>query len=232
MRVTKEFYDKTAEKYDTRHTNYMLSHMRKAEKRLISKYAFGKVLDIGCGTGYHFSSGSTGLDVSLAMLNEAKKKGCTLNIQGDAESLPFPDKSFDTILCIFTVLNMCSLDRAVNEMKRVLKKNGIIIISVSSVWERRNKPLVKKVFANPEPCRKNMRIDGVRLKFHAFTKKEFLYWFRDFKLEYFNGMFIVQNPWWGWHRYFSLWEKIKLRADKIQFLNKTARVYLAVFRKY
>ncbi|MCX6818912.1 MAG: class I SAM-dependent methyltransferase [Candidatus Aenigmarchaeota archaeon] len=229
---TKLFYDKTAEKYDSRHTNYMLSYMRKAEEELIKKYVFGKTLDIGCGTGHHLNLvNSIGLDVSLPMLDEAKKKNCTKLVQGSAEDIPFPDKSFDTILCIFTVLNFCDINKAVNEMKRVLKTGGKIIISVTSVWERGNKMLKKKLFRNPQPCRKKMRIEGFRLNFHAFTKEEFISLFRGFEKEYFKGIFIVQNPWWGWHREFSKWEKIKLRADKFQFLNSAARVYLAVFRK-
>ena len=227
----KEFYDKTAEKYDNRHSNYMLKHMRKLEEELIRKYAFGKVLDIGCGTCPHLNSAAVGLDISLPMLNEAKKKGNRNLVQGKAEQLPFPDKSFDTILCIFTVLNLCDIEKTVNEMKRILKKNGRILISVTSVWERGNKQLLSKLFSNAKPSKKKMRIEGLRLNFHAFTKKEFLDLFTDFKLEYFRGTFIVQNPWWGWHRNFSLFEKLKLRIDKLQFLNSSARLYFAVFRE-
>jgi ubiquinone/menaquinone biosynthesis C-methylase UbiE len=231
----KRFYDLTAEKYDNRHSNYMIMHMRKLEEKLIKRYAFGKVLDIGCGTGPHISSAlsenSVGIDISLQMLSKAKKKGCKNLVQGRAEQLPFPDNSFDTILCMFTVLNLCDSEIAVEEMKRVLKINGRILISVTSVWERGNKPLTKKIFANAEPCRKKMRIEGFRLNFHAFTKKEFLDLFSDFRLEFFRGIFIVQNPWWGWHREFSVFEKLKLRIDELQFLNKAARLYFAVFRK-
>jgi ubiquinone/menaquinone biosynthesis C-methylase UbiE len=228
---TKEFYDKTAEKYDERHTNYMLRYMRKIEDELIKKYAQGKTLDIGCGTGQHLSVNAIGLDISLPMLNKAKKKNHMKLVQGRAEDLPFSDNTFDTILCMFTVLNLCDINKALNEMKRVLKSSGRIIISVTSVWERGNKPLKKKIFAKLQPSKKKMRIEGFRLKFHAFTKEEFIDLFKAFKLEYFKGIFIVQNPWWGWHREFSKWEKIKLRADKLQLLNSAARLYLAVFRK-
>ena len=228
----KEFYDKTAEKYDKRHSNYMTEYMRKVEEGLIKKYAFGKVLDIGCGTGQHLRSNAIGLDISLPMLNEAKKKNCRNLIQGDAEQLPFPDKSFDTILCIFTVLNLCNFEKAINEMKRVLKTNGRILISVASVWEREKKFLIGRIFANPKPCKKKMRIEGFRFNFHAFTKKEFLDLFRkDFKLECFKGIFIAQNPFWGWYRDFSVLEKTRLKIDKFQFLNKAASLYFAVFRK-
>jgi SAM-dependent methyltransferase len=228
----KRFYDLTAEKYDNRHSNYMIRHMRKLEEKLIRKYSSGRFLDIGCGTGPHLSSvDSVGIDISLRMLSEAKNKGCRNLVQGRAEQLPFPDNSFDTILCMFTVLNLCDSEIAVEEMKRLLKRGGRILISVTSVWERGNKPLAKKIFASTEPCRKKMRIEGFRLNFHAFTKEEFLDLFREFKLEFFRGIFIVQNPWWGWHRDFSIFEKLKLRIDKFQFLNKSARLYFAVFRK-
>ena len=229
---TRGFYDKTAGKYDERHKNYMINHMRTEEEKLIRKYAAGKILDIGCGTGQHLKlANAIGLDVSFPMLREAKKKNCRNLVQGNAENLPFPDNSFDTILCMFTVLNLCDVEKSINEMKRVLKKSGNIIISVTTVWERGNRPLIKKLFSRPEPCRKKMRIEGFKLDFQTFTKKAFLDLFKEFKLEYFKGIFIAQNPWWGWHRDFSFFERMKLRIDKLQFLNNSARLYMAVFRK-
>ena len=228
----KEFYDKTAEKYDSRHRNSMINHMRLSEEKLIKKYAFGKTLDIGCGTGHHLElANAIGLDISFPMLKEAKKKNCKKLIQGDVEQLPFSNNSLDTVLCLFTVLNLCDFEKSINEMKRVLKRSGRIIVSVASIWEREKKPLLCRIFVNPKPRMKKMRIEGFRFNFYTFTKKEFLGLFREFKLEDFKGIFIVQNPHWGWYRNFSIWEKIKLKIDKFQFLNKAARLYMAVFRK-
>ena len=61
--------------------------------------------------------------------------------------------------------------------------------------------------------------------------KELMNIFSDFKLEHFEGLFIFQRPYWGSYVGFSVWEKLKLRLDELQFLNRAARIYFAVFRK-
>jgi demethylmenaquinone methyltransferase/2-methoxy-6-polyprenyl-1,4-benzoquinol methylase len=60
--------------------------------------------------------------------------------QCDAESLPYPDNYFDCVTVAFGLRNMTHKDEALEEMHRVLKRGGrLIVLEFSKVW----KPLEK-----------------------------------------------------------------------------------------
>jgi ubiquinone/menaquinone biosynthesis C-methylase UbiE len=48
--------------------------------------------------------------------------------QGDAQALPFPDATFDTIVCTFSLCSIPDDGKAVAEMKRVLRPGGRLIL--------------------------------------------------------------------------------------------------------
>jgi len=96
------------------------------------------VLDVGCGTGtnlsfYHKAGCSVcGIDSSPAMLEEAKNK---LGDQGElllgsASEMNYPDKCFDLVIGMLTLHEMSREIRSqvMNEMVRVLKKDGRILL--------------------------------------------------------------------------------------------------------
>ena len=85
-----EVYDETAVLYDLRTGNPYTEIARKAEVRAIERHARGRVLDAGCGTGYHLRAldDAVGVDVSKAMVDLAKKTGKTVR-KADIEKLPF-----------------------------------------------------------------------------------------------------------------------------------------------
>jgi ubiquinone/menaquinone biosynthesis methyltransferase len=74
----------------------------------------------------------TPLDFSLGMLQEGQKK--ILNNQrltilcSDAHHLPFPDQSFDTIVCGFGIRNLEHRAQAAQEIRRVLKPGGKLLV--------------------------------------------------------------------------------------------------------
>lgn len=100
------------------------------------------VLDVACGTGVlareaHRRSTPTGyvagLDPNPGMLAVAKELSPSVDWrQGTAESMPFPDASFDAVMCQFGLMFM-DPRRAVREMLRVLKPGGRL---VAAVWDR------------------------------------------------------------------------------------------------
>jgi len=230
---TKNFYDKTADKYDLRHASPTTKWMRLTEVRLIKKYAKGVIVDVGCGTGVHLKEGRIGIDISEEMVKISKSRGKNAII-GSAEELKLEDSSCDTILCLFTTLNLCDYEKAVKEFHRVLKSNGIAIISVASVWDKDKKPLLKRLFVDSKAEIKTMRIYGERLKFYLFTKKEFIDLFEknSFQLKHFEGMFFLQRPYWNWFGNFTKWQKAKLKVEKYtQFLNSASAMYFGVFVK-
>ena len=98
-----------------------------------------RVLEIGCGTGSNLSfyrkagSQAFGLDLSAAMLSQAKEKfgNKTVLVRGDATEIPFADESFDTVLAMLTLHEMPSVirTRVVDEMIRVSKENGRLLFT-------------------------------------------------------------------------------------------------------
>jgi demethylmenaquinone methyltransferase/2-methoxy-6-polyprenyl-1,4-benzoquinol methylase len=77
----------------------------------------------------------TGIDISEGMLdlgrNKIKEKGLQNRITlltGDSEAINFPDGSFDAITVAFGVRNYANLEKGLQEMLRVLKPGGKLVI--------------------------------------------------------------------------------------------------------
>jgi demethylmenaquinone methyltransferase / 2-methoxy-6-polyprenyl-1,4-benzoquinol methylase len=90
-----------------------------------------RVLDACCGTGdlalaAHAAGGRvTALDFSPGMLERASRKSTEIEwMLGDLLALPFEDESFDAATVGFGLRNVDDLDRALNELRRVLRRGG------------------------------------------------------------------------------------------------------------
>ena len=100
--------------------------------------ATGDVLEVAIGTGlniplYDTDLKVTGVDLSPAMLDIARQRAADLHREidlreGDAHRLAFDDESFDTVVCTFSLCNIPDPDRAVSEMRRVLRPGGRLIL--------------------------------------------------------------------------------------------------------
>jgi SAM-dependent methyltransferase len=109
-----------------------------------------RILDLGCGTGIvartvarQLGGSSTiiALDMSPNMLAVARaaatREGLAIGWrEGNAEQLPFPDNSFDVILCQFALMFVSNKAAAFAEMRRVIAENGRVIASVWQSLER------------------------------------------------------------------------------------------------
>jgi len=229
---TETLYRKTADVYDIRHNSPTTERVREIEKALIRKYAHGKSLDVGCGTGYHLDlvEDITGLDPSREMLEKGKGKGKKL-VLGKGEKLPFQENEFDTVLCLFSVLNVCDAGKTAKEIMRVLKPGGIAIVSVASVWDRTHMSFWRKIRTNPEKFRvKNFRVSGERAKLTLFMKQDFLELFPGFSLLEFDSLYRIVKPRWNNFSGFSGWEKLLLRMERI-FPKDYGNMYFGVFKK-
>ena len=105
-----------------------------------------KVLDIATGTGDLAIAASKlnpdkiiGIDLAEKMLviaqQKAQKKGLSdiITFQiGDAESIPFPDNSFDAVTIAFGIRNFSNLAKGFEEIHRVLKQEGKVAILETS----------------------------------------------------------------------------------------------------
>ncbi len=100
----------------------------------------GKILDAGCGRGlllkkiYQKSKGDVelfGIDISQKLCDISKENNPYANIvKGDVESLPYTDDSFDIVFMTETLEHLLDYDKSIKEISRVLKVNGVFIVTV------------------------------------------------------------------------------------------------------
>ena len=100
----------------------------------------GKVLDLACGTGEVMSrlscnpsvSDVFGADISEKMMKWGRenKSFCkkVFWVAAEAENLPFRSEEFDTVSVAFGLRNFQDRAKAIEEIKRVLRKGGKLII--------------------------------------------------------------------------------------------------------
>src|SRR3972149_4237805 len=96
--------------------------------------ASGRVLEAGAGTGANFAHYRDGTEVVATepdpfMLERAQKRasaeGRSIDLrQAPAEDLPFGDGSFDTVVCTLVLCTVRDPEKALSEMRRVLKPEG------------------------------------------------------------------------------------------------------------
>ncbi len=124
-------FDRYYKRYDSwyeKNKFAYLSELRAVRKVLPNK---GNGLEIGVGTG-RFAAAlgiSAGIDPSKNMIKIARKRGVDARF-GFGERLPFKDSVFNYVLIIITLCFTKNPQKALKEAKRVLKKNGTIIIGI------------------------------------------------------------------------------------------------------
>jgi 2-polyprenyl-3-methyl-5-hydroxy-6-metoxy-1,4-benzoquinol methylase len=100
--------------------DFSIDNMDKSAKTL---------LDVGCGRGYYLSE--------IAKRTRYRLTGCDIMdsidgleadyVTGFVEKLPFANKSFDIVTCTHTIEHILNLKQAISELKRVAKKQLIIV---------------------------------------------------------------------------------------------------------
>ena len=140
-------FDSVASKYDLMNDvlSFGMHRIWKAQTINLSGVKSGdSVLDIAGGTGdlalkFKKKVGQDGTvvlaDINAAMLNEGRKKlldeAGETNIkfvQTNAQSLAFPDNSFDIVSIAFGLRNVTDKEKAIADMYRVLKPGGRLLI--------------------------------------------------------------------------------------------------------
>ena len=148
-----EVFHSVAKKYDLMN-DVMSAGLHRSWKRFavsVSGVKAGdKVLDVAGGSGdlsrlFAKKVGPTGqvvlTDINASMLAVGRDRliddGVAVPaLQCDAEKLPFPDNYFDCAIVAFGLRNMTHKDKALAEMRRVLKSGGrLLVLEFSQVWK-------------------------------------------------------------------------------------------------
>jgi 2-polyprenyl-3-methyl-5-hydroxy-6-metoxy-1,4-benzoquinol methylase len=145
--ITK-FYDAASQHYaeDYSAGNSTVGHFFCARQSIVlsilSKRSGGALLDVGCGPGIYTDPSIAlgyryhGLDASPGMIHECVRRHSQSDDKrfciGRIERLPFEERYFDAILClgVLEYVDDSELRNAVNNLRRALKPNGILIISL------------------------------------------------------------------------------------------------------
>ena len=135
------------------------------QRQKIVPLAKGKVLDIGIGSGLNIPFYNSdkidqviGIDPSHELIELAKElandsKASIDFVIGSAESIPYPDNFFDTVLVTYTMCTIPNVAIANKEMWRVLKDDGRLIFCEHglapdkkiSKWQNRIDPFWGKI---------------------------------------------------------------------------------------
>ena len=135
------------------------------QRQKVVPLAKGKVLDIGIGSGLNIPLYNSdkidkviGIDPSHELIELAKElandsKTSIDFVIGSAESIPYPDNFFDTVLVTYTMCTIPNVAIANKEMWRVLKDDGRLIFCEHglapdkkiSKWQNRIDPFWGKI---------------------------------------------------------------------------------------
>ncbi|MET0513271.1 MAG: bifunctional demethylmenaquinone methyltransferase/2-methoxy-6-polyprenyl-1,4-benzoquinol methylase UbiE [Thermoleophilaceae bacterium] len=131
-------FDRIAGVYDRMNsvmTAGMHHRWRERAVDLAGVRAGSRALDVATGTGdlalelQRRGAGVVGLDFSTEMLELARDKGPGIEwVQGNALELPYADDEFDAVTVGFGARNFSDLDRGLDEMTRVAKPGGRVVI--------------------------------------------------------------------------------------------------------
>jgi ubiquinone/menaquinone biosynthesis C-methylase UbiE len=135
-----------AETYETAFVPSLFAHLAQHLLDAAEVTAGDRVLDVACGTGVVARTAADragptghviGLDLNEAMLTVARRVRPALDWRrGDASSLPFPDASFDVVLCQSGLMFVPDPAVAVGEMARVACPTGRVAAQVWSSLDR------------------------------------------------------------------------------------------------
>ncbi|GAB1541502.1 demethylmenaquinone methyltransferase [Scytonema sp. NUACC21] len=136
----RQLFNNISTRYDFINNLIFLGHIKLWHQWALSDLELKpgtNILDIGCGTGHstqylHYrypGLNIEGMDLSPGMLSEARRLHPHLNFfEGDVCAIPRPDATYDLVTTIFTFRNFPNHQTPINEMLRVLRPGGKLLI--------------------------------------------------------------------------------------------------------
>ena len=135
---------------DIRWRKKALSHLLAINPKIILDVATGTADVAIMATNVLKPEKITGIDISDGMLEIGREKVKKLELQktisllnGDSESINFPDNTFDAVTVAFGVRNFQNLEKGLSEIRRVLKPGGKLVVLEFS---KPKAPLISTVY--------------------------------------------------------------------------------------
>lgn len=115
---------------------YLINEIKKN-----ASYAHGPLLDVGCGASPFENYFKPFIEKYLKHEHpEAVKDHIQYDYLSELPQINAPDKSFDTIISFSVLEHVSEPFETIKEFKRVLKDNGVFIISVPQYWHLHEEP--------------------------------------------------------------------------------------------
>jgi SAM-dependent methyltransferase len=97
----------------------------------------GRILDVGCATGYFLSTffgghkrwETHGIEISPQSADRATNRGIRMQV-GSLKSCAYPDSYFDVVTILDTFYYFTAPQQAIRQIERILKPGGIVAIEV------------------------------------------------------------------------------------------------------
>lgn len=111
--------------------------------RMATEYLtdYETIVDVGCGANLLYDCAIAdlgkqivGVDFTKSFLDLAPPDPRIRLVQGDATLLPFPDATFDAVICSETLEHIPDDDRAAQELARVIRPGGWLFLTVPNLW--------------------------------------------------------------------------------------------------
>ncbi|HYY23765.1 MAG TPA: class I SAM-dependent methyltransferase [Thermoleophilaceae bacterium] len=137
--MSSSHFDRISREYDGSLPAHVVEHyLRKRTAFVVRHCPPGAALDVGCGTGALAARlagagyETVGVDPSEGMLEVLRQRSPQVRaVRASAESLPFPDDSFDVVLTVAVLHHIADrggVRRTLAEMVRVAKPSGRVLV--------------------------------------------------------------------------------------------------------
>lgn len=130
---------------------------------LLNNYLDGKVIDVGCGLGdfIKYRKNTVGVDVNPRIVEFCQKNSLNVSLIKD-QNLHFDNNSFDGVIMDNVLEHITNPKRILNEVNRILNKNGILVIGVPGIKGYQKDP-DHKIFYSDEKLSNDISLYGFEL---------------------------------------------------------------------
>lgn len=161
-----------------------------------------KILELGCGNGLLWNKNKDSIkdtwDISLSDFSEGMLECAKQNLNNkkikyrvvDIQDIPYENESFDVIIARHMLYHVSDIDKALSEVKRVLKPNGRFYVSTNG------KEHMQELKAIVEAYDKDLKCNPQKLaqKFGIENGGEILSkYFSYVSVEEFNGQIVIDK---------------------------------------